>query len=299
MRLPSGILFDIRVHMRFHRICIFGFTIALSLVHSTRMASAQSAILAATPPMGWNSWNHFADKITEIDVRTAADAIVKSGMKAAGYLYVNIDDGWQGQRDAHGDIQPNKRFHDMKALSDYVHARGLKLGIYSSPGPKTCGGYEGSYGHEQQDANAYARWGIDFLKYDLCSYMDIMKLHNPHQQPSVSLAMMQEAYRKMHGALVNTHRPIVYSICQYGVGSVWEWGPSVGGNLWRTTDDIRDSFRSMALIGFSQAGLESFAGPGRWNDPDMLEIRKRRHENGRIPNPNEPLVYAGRPAPSG
>ena len=235
-------------------------------------AGAQPHVLAQTPPMGWNSWNHFADKVTDADVRAAADAMVSSGMRDAGYIYVNIDDTWEGKRDAQGFIHANSKFPDMKALADYVHSRGLRLGIYSSPGPKTCGGYEGSYGHEQQDAETYARWGVDFLKYDLCSYMDIMKLHDPNQDPQKAVAMMKAAYEKMHQALVNTHRPIVYSLCQYGVGSVWEWGPSVGANLWRTTDDIRDNYRSMALIGFSQAGLEKYAAPGHWNDPDMLEI---------------------------
>ena len=233
---------------------------------------AQSPQVAATPPMGWNSWNHFGEKVTDADVRAAADAMVASGMRDAGYIYVNVDDSWEGRRDAQGNIHANSKFPDMKGLADYVHSRGLKFGIYSSPGPKTCGGFEGSYGHEQQDADTYAKWGVDYLKYDLCSYMDIMKLHDPHQDPQKALAMMQEAYAKMHRALVNTHRPIVYSLCQYGVGSVWEWGPKVGGNLWRTTDDIRDKYRSMALIGFSQPGLEKFAGPGHWNDPDMLEI---------------------------
>lgn len=222
--------------------------------------------------MGWNSWNHFAEKVSASDIRKAADAIVESGMRDAGYVYINVDDGWQGKRDVKGNIQPNNKFPDMKALGDYVHSEGLKFGIYSSPGPKTCAGYEGSYGHEQQDANTYAAWGVDFLKYDLCSYTDVMKLHDPNFDPARALAMMQAAYRKMHQALLKTHRPVVYSLCQYGVGSVWEWGPKVGGNLWRTTDDIRDNYRSMALIGFSQAGLENFAGPGHWNDPDMLEI---------------------------
>ncbi len=235
-------------------------------------AKPQSSGLAATPPMGWNSWNHFGEKVTDADVRAAADAVVASGMRDAGYIYVNLDDTWAGQRDAQGNIQPNSKFPDMKALAEYVHSKGLKFGIYSSPGPKTCGEYEGSYGHEQQDANTYAKWGVDYLKYDLCSYMSIMKLHDPKQDPQKALTMMEAAYEKMHQALVNTHRPIVYSLCQYGVGSVWEWGPKAGGNLWRTTDDIRDNYRSMALIGFSQDGLEKYAGPGHWNDPDMLEI---------------------------
>ncbi len=222
--------------------------------------------------MGWNSWNHFGGKVNDADVRAAADAMVSTGMRDAGYIYVNIDDGWEGQRDAQGNIHANSKFPDMKALADYVHSRGLKLGIYSSPGPKTCEGNEGSYGHEQQDAITFAAWGVDYLKYDLCSYMDIMRLHDPNQDPHQAVEMMKAAYEKMHQALLNAHRPIVYSLCEYGVGSVWEWGPQVGANLWRTTDDIRDNYRSMALIGFSQAGLEKFAAPGHWNDPDMLEI---------------------------
>lgn len=235
-------------------------------------AFAQSRSLAATPPMGWNSWNHFGDNVTDADIRGAADAMVSTGMKDAGYIYVNIDEGWEGTRDNQGIMHPNSKFPNMKALSEYVHSKGLKLGIYSSPGPKACGGFEGSYGHEEQDARMFAGWGVDYLKYDLCSYEDIMKLHDPAQDPAKAVAMMKNAYQKMHEALVKTGHPIVYSLCQYGVGSVWEWGPSVGANLWRTTDDIRDNFRSMTLIGFSQAGLEKFAGPGHWNDPDMLEI---------------------------
>ena len=235
-------------------------------------ANAQSGLLAPTPPMGWNSWNHFGDNVTDADVRAAADAMVASGMRDVGYIYVNIDEGWEGKRDALGNIHANRKFPDMKALADYVHSKGLKLGIYSSPGPKTCEGYEGSYGHEQQDADTFANWGVDYLKYDLCSYMSIMRLHDANQNPQKAVVMMEAAYAKMHQALMNARRPIVYSLCEYGVGSVWEWGPEVGANLWRTTDDIRDRYRSMALIGFSQAGLERFAGPGHWNDPDMLEI---------------------------
>jgi alpha-galactosidase len=244
----------------------------LAVVGVSTAALAQGQGLARTPPMGWNSWNHFGCHVTDAIIREQAKAVATIGMKAAGYRYVNIDDCWEGKRDADGFIHPKEKFPDMKALADYVHSLDLKLGIYSSPGPKTCGGYEGSYGHEQQDANTYARWGVDYLKYDLCSYMSNMKLHDPHQDPRKALGMMKKAYSKMHQALVNTRRPIVYSLCEYGVGSVWEWGPEVGANLWRTTDDIRDTYRSMALIGFSQAGLEKYAGPGHWNDPDMLEV---------------------------
>ena len=225
--------------------------------------------------MGWNSWNHFAKKVTDADVRAAADALVASGMRDAGYIYVNIDDTWEGQRDAQGNIQTNSKFPDMKALADYVHSKGLKLGIYSSPGPKTCAGYEGSYGHEQQDADTYAKWGIDYLKYDLCGYRPIMeKESNGDQQKAWT--MMQQAYEKMHQALLNTHRPIVYSLCQYGWDAVWNWGPKVGGNLWRTTGDISDNYDRMSLIGFSQAGLAKYAAPGHWNDPDMLEVGNGR-----------------------
>lgn len=237
-------------------------------------AHAQTT-LASTPPMGWNSWNHFAKKVTDADVRAAADALVASGMRDAGYIYVNIDDTWEGQRDAQGNIQTNSKFPDMKALADYVHSKGLKLGIYSSPGPKTCAGYEGSYGHEQQDADTYAKWGVDYLKYDLCSYRNVMKTESNGDQQK-AWTMMQQAYEKMHQALLNTHRPIVYSLCQYGWDAVWNWGPKVGGNLWRTTGDISDNYDRMSLIGFSQAGLAKYAAPGRWNDPDMLEVGNGR-----------------------
>ena len=222
---------------------------------------AQSMQLAATPPMGWNSWNHFACKVSDAVVRAAADAIASNGMKQAGYIYVNIDDCWQGKRNEKGIIQPNERFPDMKALADYVHSKGLKLGIYSSPGPLTCAKYEGSYGHEEQDAQTYAGWGMDYLKYDWCS---AAKVYKPSEMPAV--------YKKVHDALERTGRPIVYSLCQYGMERVWEWGASVGGNLWRTTDDISDNYESMCFIGFGQNGLQKFAGPGHWNDPDMLEV---------------------------
>ena len=225
--------------------------------------------------MGWNSWNHFAKKVTDADVRAAADALVASGMRDAGYIYVNIDDTWEGQRDAQGNIQTNSKFPDMKALADYVHSKGLKLGIYSSPGPKTCAGYEGSYGHEQQDADTYAKWGVDYLKYDLCSYRNVMKTESNGDRQK-AWTMMQQAYEKMHQALLNTHRPIVYSLCQYGWAAVWNWGPKVGGNLWRTTGDISDNYDRMSLIGFSQAGLAKYAAPGHWNDPDMLEVGNGR-----------------------
>jgi alpha-galactosidase len=211
--------------------------------------------------MGWNSWNKFAGRVTAEDVRSMADAIASNGMKEAGYVYVNIDDTWEGERDAQGNIQSNQKFPDMKALADYVHSKGLKLGIYSSPGPNTCAGYEGSYGHEQQDARTWAAWGIDYLKYDWCGARNLY-----------SDDEMQAVYQKMGDALVATGRPIVYSLCQYGRAEVWKWGPEVGGNLWRTTGDISDSWASMSRIGFNQNDLAPYSSSGHFNDPDMLEI---------------------------
>jgi alpha-galactosidase len=220
--------------------------------------------LAQTPPMGWSSWNKFQGKVTDKVVREIADAMVKNGMKDAGYVYVNIDDTWESTRDAAGNIRTNSKFPDMKALADYVHSKGLKLGIYSSPGPKTCAGYEGSYQHEAQDAKTWAAWGIDYLKYDWCS---ASRVYTPDQ------TTMQAAYAKMGEALLASGRPIVYSLCQYGMLDVGEWGAKVGGNLWRTTGDISDRWDSMQNIGFNlQPGREKYAAPGHWNDPDMLEI---------------------------
>ncbi len=231
-------------------------------------AQAASGV-AMTPPMGWNSWNHFEAKIDDATVRAQADAMVSSGLRDAGYRYINIDDTWEGERDAQGVIRPNKKFPDMKALADHVHSRGLKLGIYSSPGAKTCAGFEGSLGHEVQDAKTYAAWGIDYLKYDLCSLGDTMRAAGGLEKAQ---AIEVAAYEKMRDALAATGRPIVYSLCQYGFYQPWRWGPSVGGNLWRTTGDINDKFPRMVQIGFSQAGLSKYAGPGHWNDPDMLEV---------------------------
>ena len=217
--------------------------------------------LAKTPPMGWNSWNKFAGRVDDAAVRSMADAMATNGMKDAGYQYINIDDTWEASRDLQGNITTNKKFPDMKALADYVHSKGLKIGIYSSPGPNTCAGYEGSYGHEEQDARTYAAWGIDYLKYDWCGARNIYTDQE-----------MQAVYQEMGEALLKSGRPILYSLCQYGRDDVWKWGPEVGGNAWRTTGDIRDTWDSMTKIGFSQAELAAWAAPGHWNDPDMLEI---------------------------
>src|SRR5437763_83744 len=217
--------------------------------------------LAKTPPMGWNSWNKFAGRVDDAAVRSMADAMATNGMKDAGYQYINIDDTWEASRDGQENITTNKKFPDMKALADYIHSKGLKIGIYSSPGPNTCAGYEGSYGHEEQDARTYAAWGIDYLKYDWCGARNIYKDEE-----------MQAAYQVMGDALRRTGRAIVFSLCQYGRQEVWKWGPEVGGNAWRTTGDIRDSWESMSRIGFNQDEISPFAKPGHWNDPDMLEV---------------------------
>jgi alpha-galactosidase len=232
--------------------------------------------LALTPPMGWNSWNVWGDTVDEGKVKDAANEMISAGLQAHGYQFVNIDEGWQTKpgvnnplRDAQGNILNNPQFPDMKALSDFVHAKGLRIGIYSSPGPTTCGGYEGSYQHEDQDAQTYAKWGFDYLKYDWCSYGGV-----PHANDSV--ATMELPYQKMRAALDKTDRDIVYSLCQYGMGDSWKWAanPAEGvlGNLWRTHGDIMDTWASLSDIINSEIGHAPYAGPGHWNDPDMLQV---------------------------
>ncbi len=220
--------------------------------------------IALTPPLGWNSWNCFACDVNEANVRAAADAMVASGLINHGWTYINIDDCWEDGRDTDGNVLSNKKFPDMKALTDYVHRKGLKIGLYSSPGPKTCAGHEGSYKHEELDARRYAEWGFDYLKYDWCSYGGIAP--NPDRDG------LMKPYRVMRAALDNVPRDIVFSLCQYGMGNGWDWGAEVGGNCWRTTGDITDTWSSMSGLGFGQAGHEKYAGPGHWNDPDMLVV---------------------------
>ena len=243
--------------------------------------------LALTPPLGWNSWNVWGGTVTAAHVRAAAEGMVRSGLAAQGYTYVNIDDAWEGPRDANGEITTNEKFPDMKGLADYVHSLGLKIGIYSSPGPRTCQQrFAGSYQHEEQDARAYAKWGFDYLKYDWCSYSEIA--------PSPTLDDRQKPYRIMRDWLDKLDRDVVYSLCQYGAGNVWEWGNEVGGDLWRMTGDITDSWSSMAGIGFAQTGREKYAGPSGWNDTDMLVVGKvgwgRELRDSRLA-PNEQITH--------
>jgi hypothetical protein len=193
--------------------------------------------------------------------------MVNSGLADHGWTYINIDDGWEAQaRKTDGELLANEKFPDMKSVGDYIHGYGLKLGIYSSPGPQTCGSYLGSYQHELQDVMTWERWGVDYIKYDWCSYSRI--------EPKPDLAGMQKPYKLMREMLDKSNRDIVFSLCQYGMGDVWKWGEEVGGNLWRTTGDITDTWTSMSQIGFSQDKASSYAGPGHWNDPDMLVVGK-------------------------
>ncbi len=260
---------------------IMGALLPLSLMAGTLLATPALAdgagtmtfqkpkpAVAQTPPMGWNSWNHFGCDINEAKIRSAADAMAASGMKAAGYQYVIIDDCWQKSRDENGNIVADaERFPSgIKALADYIHAKGLKFGIYSDAGLNTCGHHPGSRGHEYQDAKSYARWGVDYLKYDWCD---------------TGTDNAQADYTVMAMALRDSGRDIVFSMCEWGTAKPWLWAADVG-HLWRTTGDISDAWaknekskaweHGMLEILDQQVGLESFAGPGHWNDPDMLEV---------------------------
>jgi alpha-galactosidase len=242
---------------------LLGLCVFVSNISSLPAKAAENG-LALTPPMGWNSWNKFACDVNENLIKGMADAMVGSGMKEAGYEYVVIDDCWQVSRDASGNIVADaQRFPSgIKAVADYVHSKGLKFGIYSDAGIKTCAGRPGSSGHEYQDALQYAAWNVDYLKYDWCH---------------TGKANAEWAYSTMRDALRATGRPIVFSMCEWGTAKPWLWAKDVG-NLWRTTGDISDCWDckkdalSFVRIVDLQDGLETYAGPGHWNDPDMLEV---------------------------
>jgi alpha-galactosidase len=249
--------------------------------------------IALTPVMGWNSWNCFAQEVSADKVKRAADAMIKSGLINHGWTYINIDDFWENHRDSKdsslrgklrddaGYIIPNSRFVDMKPLADYVHNLGLKIGLYSSPGPWTCGGCAGSYGYEKQDAESYAKWGFDYLKYDWCSYGNVINGlpdNDPYKVSSLSyngggeLNTAIKPFKVMGEYLRQQPRDIVYSLCQYGMSDVWKWGDSVGGNSWRTTNDITDTWVSVKSIALAQDKAAAWSKPGNWNDPDMLVV---------------------------
>jgi alpha-galactosidase len=226
-----------------------------------------SDLIGLTPALGWNSWNAWGLTVNDKKVRISANAM-SDKLSAHGWNYINIDDGWEAaSRNSNGGIVPNEKFPDMKGLTDYVHSLGLRMGIYSSPGPKTCGGYLGSWQHEDQDAKTYGDWGIDYLKYDWCSYSEVTS-----SKPT--LDDMKKPYQVMRASLDKVHRDILFSFCQYGMGDVWKWGAETGGNSWRTTGDIEDTWKSLSSIGFSQDKTAPYAQPGHFNDPDMLVVGK-------------------------
>ncbi len=249
--------------------------------------------IALTPPMGWNSWNCFAQEVSADRVKRAADAMVKSGLADHGWTYINIDDFWENNRnskdqslrgpfrDDKGNIVTNSRFGDMKSLADYVHGLGLKIGLYSSPGPWTCGGCAGSYSYEKQDAESYAKWGFDYLKYDWCSYGNVINGlpdNDPLKVSSLSynggsvLETAMKPFTLMGELLRKQERDIVFSVCQYGMSDVWKWGDKVYGNCWRTANDITDTWVSVKNIALDQDKSAPYAKPGNWNDPDMLVV---------------------------
>jgi alpha-galactosidase len=285
-RLPQGLFLDSKTGMINGSLKKKGeYTVTLRAKNRLGTADRKLKIVCGpqiglTPALGWNSWNCFAGAVTAEKVKSAADAMVKSGLIDHGWTYINIDDYWevkpsatgdptlQGpERDAEGRILPNKRFPEMKGLADYVHSLGLKIGLYSGPGPLTCGGCIASYQHEEQDARSYGEWGFDYLKYDWCSYSRIAP-RDPNR------ADLMKPYQVMRAALDKVPRDILYSLCQYGMGDVWEWGEQVGGNSWRTTGDITDTWASLSGIGFRQGGHEKYVGPGHFDDPDMLIVGK-------------------------
>lgn len=233
--------------------------------------------LALTPPMGWNHWYAHYDRITDQMMREAAEVMISSGMADAGYQYVNIDDCWMNApknndpmrvgplRDEKGNILPNRHFPDMKSLTDFIHAKGLKAGIYTSPGTLTCGGFAGTYQHEEQDARQFAAWGFDFLKYDWCSYGKIAGKDK-------SLEAFQKPYRQMGTILKSLDRDMVFNLCQYGMGEVWKWGGEVEGHCWRTAGDLGFELDRIFDVALKNSEHRQFSKPGEWNDPDYIQI---------------------------
>lgn len=357
--LPDGLMLDASTGNITGAVAQFGdYSVTFTATNAAGIGSASLHIvigsgICLTPPLGWNSWNCFHGDIDEKKICGAADAMVATGLIDHGWTYINMDEHWQGGRDAVGNIQSNAKIPDLKYLVDYIHGKGLKIGLYSSPGPFICGNGLGSWQHEDQDAASYAAWGIDYLKYDLCSYESLIgmfrgdkyaellppdkggelrslsqehavmyliaydndplalpqtdtvvevvaksaaftaeqararckvieprinalreeaKKADPRKVDAIDTETEQSPYGKMRASLDKVNRDIVYSICQYGRNSVYKWGAKIGGNTWRTTGDIRPNWKSVESHGFGQLGREPWAGPGHWNDPDMLEV---------------------------
>lgn len=297
--LPQGLKLDQKTGLITGKLVTAGtYVIQLKAKNAKGIAEKSLRIIcgdkiALTPPMGWNSWNCFAGEVSAEKVKRAGEVMVKTGLVNYGWNYVNIDDYWQNNRDSKdpsqqgkyrdeaGNIVPNKRFGDMKFLTDYVHGLGLKIGIYSSPGPWTCDGGAGSYGYERQDAESYAKWGFDYLKYDWCSYGGVLSGipdNDPNKVVSISynggyqLSTAIKPYKLMGDYIRQQPRDIVFSLCQYGMSDVWKWGGSVGGNTWRTTNDITDNWSNVKSIALAQDQSAGWAKPGNWNDPDMLVV---------------------------
>ncbi len=275
--LPNGLTIDKATGIITGKVAERGeYIVSLSVKNKFGTGASELKIkigneIALTPPMGWNSWNCWGLAVDQQKVIASARTFAHKGLVNHGWTYINIDDGWEiegslpdPKRDAAGTIQVNNKFPNMKALGDTLHSLGLKFGIYSSPGPLTCGGYTASYQYELKDAQLYGFWGIDYLKYDWCSYDEIAKDNSREE--------LMKPYFVMRKALNQVDRDIVYSLCQYGMGKVWEWGETVGGDAWRTTGDITDTWQSMRDIGFSQIENSKFAKPSNWNDPDMLVV---------------------------
>lgn len=303
--LPKGVTLDAASGVISGKVAKPGtYRIRLAAANSLGKATKELRLvvgdqLALTPPMGWNSWYCYLTSVTQRLMESAADAMVASGMKDHGYVYVNIDDGWMTSPDSEdpqnagpelgptGAIRPNAKFPDMKGLADYIHARGLKAGLYTSPGPRTCAGFAGSYRHEAQDARQFADWGYDFLKYDWCTY----------KGDTGRLTDLQKPYALMYGHLKALNRDLVYNLCQYGMGEVWKWGAKVGGNCWRTTGDLgatNDLWESMSSIGFGQWDKVAWNVPGHYNDPDYILIGDIWWQGAIRPTPltpNEQYTY--------